>query len=98
MIGDIRALFPGLKDTIYLNTATMSVGCAPAVEAYERAVACDPVSAFGGIIAVNRRLDRAAAEAIAGQFVEVLIAPDYDAGALDVMTERPNARKPSVRS
>jgi kynureninase len=37
MNADIRALFPGLKDTIYLNTATMSVGCAPAVEAYERA-------------------------------------------------------------
>jgi selenocysteine lyase/cysteine desulfurase len=37
MNGEIRALFPGLKDTIYLNTATLSVGCAPAVEAYERA-------------------------------------------------------------
>ena len=35
---DIRPLFPGLKDTIYLNTATMSVGCAPASEAYELAV------------------------------------------------------------
>jgi selenocysteine lyase/cysteine desulfurase len=37
MVNAIRRLFPGLKDTIYLNTATMSVGCAPAVEAYERA-------------------------------------------------------------
>ena len=36
-VDEIRQLFPGLKDTIYLNTATMSVGCAPAVEAYERA-------------------------------------------------------------
>src|SRR6476620_1881349 len=35
---EIRALFPGLRDTIYLNTATMAVGCAPAREAYERAV------------------------------------------------------------
>jgi len=61
-------------------------------EAWEKALACDPVSAFGGIIAVNRRLDRAAAEAIAGQFVEVLIAPDYEPGALEVMAERPNAR------
>jgi len=37
-LADIRGLFPGLKDTIYLNTATMAVGCAPAREAYERAL------------------------------------------------------------
>jgi phosphoribosylaminoimidazolecarboxamide formyltransferase/IMP cyclohydrolase len=75
----------------HANPCGVAVG-RTVLEAYERAFACDPVSAFGGIIAVNRRLDRAAAEAIAGQFVEVLIAPDYDAGALEVMTERPNAR------
>jgi phosphoribosylaminoimidazolecarboxamide formyltransferase / IMP cyclohydrolase len=75
----------------HANPCGVAVG-RTVIEAYERAFACDPVSAFGGIIAVNRRLDRAAAEAIAGQFVEVLIAPDYDAGALEVMTERPNAR------
>ena len=75
----------------HANPCGVAVG-RTVIEAYERAFACDPVSAFGGIIAVNRRLDRAAAEAIAGQFVEVLIAPDYDPAALDVMTERPNAR------
>ncbi len=75
----------------HANPCGVAVG-RTVLEAYERAFACDPVSAFGGIIAVNRRLDRAAAEAIAGQFVEVLIAPDYDPGALEVMTERPNAR------
>jgi phosphoribosylaminoimidazolecarboxamide formyltransferase/IMP cyclohydrolase len=75
----------------HANPCGVAVG-RTVIEAYERAFACDPVSAFGGIIAVNRRLDRAAAEAIAGQFVEVLIAPDYDPGALEVMTERPNAR------
>jgi phosphoribosylaminoimidazolecarboxamide formyltransferase/IMP cyclohydrolase len=75
----------------HANPCGVAVG-RTALEAYERAFACDPVSAFGGIIAVNRRLDRAAAEAIAGQFVEVLIAPDYDPGALEVMSERPNAR------
>lgn len=37
-VADIRELFPGLKDTIYLNTATMAVGCTPARKAYERAV------------------------------------------------------------
>jgi phosphoribosylaminoimidazolecarboxamide formyltransferase/IMP cyclohydrolase len=52
--------------------------------AYVRALACDPVSAFGGIIAVNRTLDRATVEAIGKLFVEVLIAPDIapDAAAL----------------
>jgi phosphoribosylaminoimidazolecarboxamide formyltransferase/IMP cyclohydrolase len=75
----------------HANPCGVAVG-RTVIEAYERAFACDPVSAFGGIIAVNRRLDRAAAEAIAGQFVEVLIAPDYEPGALEVMTERPNAR------
>jgi len=75
----------------HANPCGVAVG-RTVIEAYERAFACDPVSAFGGIIAVNRRLDRAAAEAIAGQFVEVLIAPDYEPGALEVMAERPNAR------
>jgi phosphoribosylaminoimidazolecarboxamide formyltransferase / IMP cyclohydrolase len=75
----------------HANPCGVAVG-RTVIEAYERAFACDPVSAFGGIIAVNRRLDRAAAEAIAGQFVEVLIAPDYAPEALDVMTDRPNAR------
>ena len=75
----------------HANPCGVAVG-RTVLEAYERAFACDPVSAFGGIIAVNRRVDRATAEAIAGQFVEVLIAPDYDDAALEVLAERPNAR------
>ncbi len=47
--------------------------------AYAKALACDPVSAFGGIIAVNRPLDAATAEAIGKLFVEVVIAPEVDA-------------------
>ena len=50
-------------------------------EAWDKALACDPVSAFGGVVAVNRPLDLATAEAIGGLFVEVLIAPDADAEA-----------------
>ncbi len=46
------------------------------VEAWEKALACDPVSAFGGIVAVNRPLDRPLAEALAKLFLEVVIAPD----------------------
>ncbi len=62
-------------------------------EAYERAYACDPVSAFGGIIAFNRTLDAATAEAIIKrQFVEVVIAPDIEEGALAALNAKPNVR------
>jgi phosphoribosylaminoimidazolecarboxamide formyltransferase/IMP cyclohydrolase len=61
-------------------------------EAYGRAFACDPVSAFGGIIAVNRRVDAVTARALADQFLEVLIAPDYDRDALDLLADKPNTR------
>jgi phosphoribosylaminoimidazolecarboxamide formyltransferase/IMP cyclohydrolase len=57
-------------------------------EAYERAFAADPISAFGGIVVVNRPVDGALAESLAEQFVEVLFAPGYDEAALDVLTER----------
>ena len=60
--------------------------------AEERARACDPVSAYGGVIAVNRPVTRALGETLADTFVEVLIAPDYEAGALDALTRKPNTR------
>jgi phosphoribosylaminoimidazolecarboxamide formyltransferase / IMP cyclohydrolase len=62
------------------------------VEAYEAAFACDSVSAFGGIIAVNRPLDRAAAEAMARIFTEVVIAPEADAEARAVFAAKKNLR------
>ena len=61
-------------------------------EAYERALACDPVSAFGGIVAVNRKLDKAAAERIVEIFTEVVIAPDADEDALAVFAKKKNLR------
>ncbi len=62
-------------------------------DAYELAYATDPTSAFGGIIAFNRTLDTATAKAILDrQFVEVLIAPDYEQGALDYCTKKANVR------
>jgi phosphoribosylaminoimidazolecarboxamide formyltransferase / IMP cyclohydrolase len=73
------------------NPCGVAVG-GGSLEAYERAFACDPLSAFGGVIALNRRVDRTTAEAIAGQFVEVLFAPGYDDGALEVLTAKPNVR------
>ena len=62
-------------------------------EAYDRAYACDPVSAFGGIIAFNHRLDAATAQAIlARQFVEVIVAPAFDAQAIVAIAKKPNVR------
>ena len=61
-------------------------------EAYERALACDPVSAFGGIVALNRKLDKAAAERIVDIFTEVVIAPDADEDAIAVFAKKKNLR------
>jgi len=60
--------------------------------AYERAHACDPVSAFGGIVAVNRPLPLAAAKALAPVFTEVVVAPGYDGDALAALTAKTNLR------
>ncbi len=60
--------------------------------AYRAAFATDPTSAFGGIIAFNREVDEAAARAVTGQFVEVLIAPAYSAQALALLAAKPNVR------
>jgi phosphoribosylaminoimidazolecarboxamide formyltransferase/IMP cyclohydrolase len=70
-------------------------GCAiggSALEAYERAFACDPLSAYGGIVAVNRPIDRRLAERIAAQFAEVVFAPRFTPGALEVLAARSGMR------
>ena len=61
-------------------------------QAYERAHATDPVSAYGGIIAANRTVTRAMAEAAKPVFTEVIIAPDYEPEALEVLTAKKNLR------
>jgi phosphoribosylaminoimidazolecarboxamide formyltransferase/IMP cyclohydrolase len=61
-------------------------------EAYDRALACDPLSAFGGVIALNRPVEADLAERLHDNFIEVLIAPGYDDAALDVLR-----RKEAVR-
>jgi phosphoribosylaminoimidazolecarboxamide formyltransferase/IMP cyclohydrolase len=60
--------------------------------AYGRALECDPVSAFGGIVAVNRRLDRATAEKVCETFTEVVIAPEADDDAVAVFEAKKNLR------
>ena len=62
------------------------------LDAYRRAYAADPISAFGGVILVNRAVDVEAAEALTEQFVEVLFAPEYEAGALEILAAKPNVR------
>jgi phosphoribosylaminoimidazolecarboxamide formyltransferase/IMP cyclohydrolase len=62
------------------------------LSAYRRAFATDPSSAFGGIIAFNREVDAATAEAVSGQFMEVLIAPAYSAAALELLVKKANVR------
>lgn len=63
-----------------------------ATEAYQRALATDPTSAFGSVIAYNVTVDRAAAEAMRELFVEVVVAPDYDEEALAVFRQKKNLR------
>jgi phosphoribosylaminoimidazolecarboxamide formyltransferase/IMP cyclohydrolase len=65
---------------------------ANALAAYEKAFACDPQSAFGGVIALNRPVDAACAQALSAQFIEVLIAPAFDAAALAVLQAKKNVR------
>jgi phosphoribosylaminoimidazolecarboxamide formyltransferase/IMP cyclohydrolase len=60
--------------------------------AWDAALACDPVSAFGGIVALNRPLDEETAEKIAGIFTEVIIAPDATAGAKTLLARKKNLR------
>jgi phosphoribosylaminoimidazolecarboxamide formyltransferase / IMP cyclohydrolase len=62
------------------------------VEAYQRALACDPVSAFGGIVAANQTLDAAAAKAITEIFTEVIIAPDATEEAIAIVAAKKNLR------
>ena len=75
----------------HANPCGVAVGVNP-LEAYSKAFQTDPTSAFGGIIAVNRPLDGAAALQISKQFVEVLMAPGYTPEALEVFKSKVNVR------
>jgi phosphoribosylaminoimidazolecarboxamide formyltransferase / IMP cyclohydrolase len=73
------------------NPCGVAVG-GSVLEAYHAAFACDPLSAFGGVVCVNGQIDRAFAEALTKQFCEVLIAPSYTEDALEVLSSKPNMR------
>jgi phosphoribosylaminoimidazolecarboxamide formyltransferase / IMP cyclohydrolase len=75
----------------HANPCGVALG-ADVTEAYARALDADPVSAFGGIVAVNRPLGGALAERLVELFLEVVVAPSADASALAVLTAKPNVR------
>jgi phosphoribosylaminoimidazolecarboxamide formyltransferase/IMP cyclohydrolase len=62
------------------------------VEAYEKANMADRVAAFGGCIAVNQAVDRATAESITNQYAEVVVAPDFEEGVMDIFAAKKNLR------
>ena len=74
---------------------TNPAGCAEQgtlAEAYRKALECDPVSAYGGVIGFNRLVDEETAKEAAKLFVEAIAAPDYDAGALEILKAKKNVR------
>ncbi|QIL83419.1 bifunctional phosphoribosylaminoimidazolecarboxamide formyltransferase/IMP cyclohydrolase [Diaphorobacter sp. HDW4A] len=82
---------PGCVIVKHANPCGVAVG-KDAHEAYAKAFQTDPTSAFGGIIAFNRAVDKAAAEAVSKQFVEVLMAPEFSTEALEIFKSKVNVR------
>ena len=91
LVSEFRDGPPTVVIVKHANPCGVASG-ATLIEAYQAAFACDTVSAFGGIIAVNRPLDGATAEAISGIFTEVVCAPDADKAARAVFAKKKNLR------
>ncbi|MDB5697985.1 MAG: purH, partial [Alphaproteobacteria bacterium] len=91
LVSEFRDGAPACVIVKHANPCGVATG-ASLREAYEAALACDPVSAFGGIVAVNRPLTRETAEAITSIFTEVVIAPEADDGARAVFAGKKNLR------
>jgi len=89
---------PGTAVAIIKHTNPCGAATAPTVaEAYQKALACDPVSAFGGVIGINREVDAAAAAEIARLFVEAIAAPAFTEEALQIFAAKKNLRLVVVR-
>ena len=92
---NLAAEFASAPPTVAIlkHTNPCGVGQADALaDAYAKAFATDRQSPFGGIVVVNRPLDRATAEAIDAVFTEIIIAPDYEPGVLDMLQQKANRR------
>lgn len=75
----------------HANPCGVAIAATP-LQAYQKAFATDPVSAFGGIIAINRVVEADLAQAVLRQFVEVIIAPEFSAEARQLLADKPNIR------
>jgi phosphoribosylaminoimidazolecarboxamide formyltransferase/IMP cyclohydrolase len=88
-VGDLTE--PAVAIIKHANPCGIAIG-ADVAQAHARAHACDPVSAFGGVIAANRPVSVAMAEQVAEVFTEVIVAPEYEPGALEVLQGKKNIR------
>jgi phosphoribosylaminoimidazolecarboxamide formyltransferase/IMP cyclohydrolase len=91
LVSDLPPEAPAVVIVKHANPCGAAAG-ADLSDAYRKAHRCDPVSAYGGIVAVNRRLDAAAAELISGIFTEVVVAPEADDEAAAIFAAKPNLR------
>ena len=82
---------PAVAVVKHANPCGLAVG-EDVVDAYRRAHACDPVSAYGGVIAANREVSADMAEAVAGVFTEAIAAPGFAPEALDILSRKKNLR------
>jgi phosphoribosylaminoimidazolecarboxamide formyltransferase/IMP cyclohydrolase len=82
---------PAVAIIKHANPCGIAVG-ADIAEAHRKAHACDPVSAYGGVIAANQPVTEEMARQVAEVFTEVILAPDYDDGAIEVLTAKKNLR------
>jgi len=82
---------PAIAIIKHANPCGVAIG-ANITEAFTKALACDPVSAYGGIIAMNRALDLATVQALGTLFAEVIIAPDADKDAMELLAKKKNLR------
>ena len=88
---------PAVAIIKHTNPCGAAIG-STVLEAYQRALACDPLSAFGGVIGINREVDAAAAEEIAKLFVEAIAAPGFTAEARERFAAKKNLRLVEVKS
>ena len=91
----LRVAFDFVKPAVAIIKHANPCGVAEATDvasAYQKAFECDPVSAFGGVVAVNSKLTAEMAEKMSEVFTEVVVAPAYDTEALSILTQKKNLR------
>jgi phosphoribosylaminoimidazolecarboxamide formyltransferase/IMP cyclohydrolase len=82
---------PSVAIIKHANPCGVAIGKSIA-DAYKKALSCDSVSAYGGVVALNRKIDLETAKLLSENFIEVLIAPDFEDAALNLLAKKPNLR------